>query len=393
MVSVSSSAARRGNGNHFSGLPALVAGKKRTRQLAIGIASTRRWRAHRYCPALLFLFLLPFPTSQSAILRGGGAHSPPPDHLGRALQESLKPNDLWPSSEQEPGHLDRQFQGYLRPGGSIKPQKRVPPVLHRVIFLGDFRSIQEPALLSVMDETMASAYMAWKSDPEMRFKLWNLEEAEAYIAEHFESKVLEAFQKLQPFAFKADLFRYLVLYREGGWYIDLKLGCNPENRLSLHQLLDALAAELSMDPEAVGFVAAGQNMVWNVPGAEGIMNAFLGAKARHRVLGDTVVRIVDDVLASAKGCTPWSLTGPYALYVGAGKRRCDARSWQDFNGSDGVALMRFGFDEWHLPRSGAVVIRKASRGECGGGWSTLGGNNYVDLWFGNEVFASESSKH
>ncbi len=49
--------------------------------------------------------------------------------------------------------------------------------------------------------------------------------------------------------------------------------------------------------------------------------------------------------------------------------------------------MRFGFDEWHLPTSDAVVLRKASRGECGGGWGKIGGNNYVDLWFADAAFA------
>jgi hypothetical protein len=255
--------------------------------------------------------------------------------------------------------------------------------------------MQEQNLIDVMDETMASAYLEWKAkntaskNEEFRFELWNLENAEAYIQKHFESNVLEAFRRLQPYAYKSDLFRYLVLYNEGGWYVDLKVGLSSEDKLSLNELLRRVAAELGMEPEAVGFLATGQDMVWNVPGAEGIMNAFLGAKPRTRVLGDTIVRIVDDILSSAKGVTPWSLTGPYALYVGLGKRERDGRRWQDFRGGEeGVALMRFGFDEWHLPASGAVALRKACRGECGGGWVTLGGNNYVDMWFSDRVFSA-----
>ena len=52
--------------------------------------------------------------------------------------------------------------------------------------------------------------------------------------------------------------------------------------------------------------------------------------------------------------------GPYALYVGLGKRKGDKKQADSFVGGDhGVALLRFGFDEWHLPESGDVVIKKA----------------------------------
>ena len=139
-------------------------------------------------------------------------------------------------------------------------------------------------------------------------------------------------------------------------YVDLKLGVAAETKLDLDSMLDRLAGEVSASPETIGFVAAGQNMVWNVAGAEGLMNAFLGAKPRHPVLGDTIVRVVDACIAKDKGMTPWSLTGPYALFAGLGKRRHDGRQWRDFQGGEnGIALMRFGFDEWHLPSTETVV--------------------------------------
>ncbi len=326
-------------------------------------------------------------------LRGGGGQIGLPHCLSRDLsalhQGSLKPDDLWPSSPP-PCSLDAERHGYLREDAQLRvvaSSGRIPRVLHRCIFLGTQRSITEPALQELMHEKMREAYTAWVHENEgFRFELHNLEQAEAYIAQHYQPAVLSAFRTLLPFAFKTDLFRYLVLYNEGGWYVDLKLGLAEEMRLSLDQLLLRLAAELSVHPEAIGFVGTGQNMVWNVEGAEGIMNAFLGAKPRHPFLGDTIIRVVDACNARLKGLTPWSLTGPYALFVGVGKRRDDGRQWRDFQGQHGAALLRFGFDEWHLPVSDAVVVRKAARGECGGGWSNIGGNNYVDMWFENDVF-------
>jgi hypothetical protein len=150
-----------------------------------------------------------------------------------------------------------------------------------------------------MREKMREAYNAWvHENAGLRFELHNLEQAEAYIAQQYQPAVLSAFRTLQPFAFKTDLFRYIVLYNQGGWYVDLKLGLAEEMPRTAASpprgpASCRLAAELSVHPEAIGFVGTGQNMVWNVEGAEGIMNAFLGAKPRHRFLGDTIVRVVE----------------------------------------------------------------------------------------------------
>jgi hypothetical protein len=46
--------------------------------------------------------------------------------------------------------------------------------------------------------------------------------------------------------------------------------------------------------------------------------------------------------------------------VGLGKRKGDKKRAAEFVGREhGVALLRFGFDEWHLPQSDEVVIKKA----------------------------------
>ena len=156
---------------------------------------------------------------------------------------------------------------------------------------------------------MLDAYTAWETRNRVAgfcFRSYNLKNAEAYIDEHFEKPVLEAFQGMQPFAYKADLFRYLVLYNEGGWYADLKL--EPVG-VSLNELLERVALQTRMSPDEVSFVGARQNFGWNIPGAEGIINSFLGAKPRHPVLGDTIVRIVRDAHECRKGLTPWCLSG------------------------------------------------------------------------------------
>ena len=46
-----------------------------------------------------------------------------------------------------------------------------------------------------------------------------------FIKNNYPVDVLEAFNKLIPGAYKADLWRYCVLYKLGGIYLDIKYSC------------------------------------------------------------------------------------------------------------------------------------------------------------------------
>ena len=57
-----------------------------------------------------------------------------------------------------------------------------------------------------------------------------------FIKEHFDSSVLNAFDTLIPGAYKADLWRYCIMYIKGGIYIDCKYIMEKNN--TLNSLLD-----------------------------------------------------------------------------------------------------------------------------------------------------------
>jgi len=71
-----------------------------------------------------------------------------------------------------------------------------------------------------------------KSDnPEFEHHLFSDEESREFIEKHFEEEVLNAYDALIPGTFKADLWRYCVLYQNGGVYLDIKYKCNDGFRL------------------------------------------------------------------------------------------------------------------------------------------------------------------
>lgn len=59
-------------------------------------------------------------------------------------------------------------------------------------------------------------------NPKFDIRYYDNEQCAAFIAQHFEPRVLVAFKALIPGAYKADLFRYCAMYIHGGVYGDIK---------------------------------------------------------------------------------------------------------------------------------------------------------------------------
>lgn len=62
-----------------------------------------------------------------------------------------------------------------------------------------------------------------QQNPEFTHYLYNDAMCRDFIQEHFDEDVLWTFDKLKPGAYKADLWRYCVLYIHGGIYLDIKM--------------------------------------------------------------------------------------------------------------------------------------------------------------------------
>jgi mannosyltransferase OCH1-like enzyme len=73
---------------------------------------------------------------------------------------------------------------------------------------------------------MKQNYEKFKNDnPEFNHYLYDENECIEFIKQNFDEKVLNAYNSLIPCAYKADLWRYCVLYINGGIYLDIKFKC------------------------------------------------------------------------------------------------------------------------------------------------------------------------
>lgn len=55
------------------------------------------------------------------------------------------------------------------------------------------------------------------------YTLWNEKNIQDFLSSNFPIHVLEAFNRIRPYAFKCDLARYCILYVFGGYYFDAPL--------------------------------------------------------------------------------------------------------------------------------------------------------------------------
>ena len=61
-----------------------------------------------------------------------------------------------------------------------------------------------------------------RNNPEMQVHLYDETECRSFIETHFHKDVVEAYDTLVPCSYKSDLWRFCVLYIQGGIYVDIK---------------------------------------------------------------------------------------------------------------------------------------------------------------------------
>ena len=64
-----------------------------------------------------------------------------------------------------------------------------------------------------------------KCNPEFKYYLFDDADCRKFIGQNFDVEVLYSYDTMVPGAFKADLWRYCILYKLGGIYLDIKYKC------------------------------------------------------------------------------------------------------------------------------------------------------------------------
>ena len=116
-------------------------------------------------------------------------------------------------------------------------------------------------------------------------------DAARYVEKHFHPDVLWALRCIRPGAFRADLFRYCIMYREGGVYSDVK-----------QKLLVPIGSVVKQRPVFVRDKKHGQHF--------GVQISFMAAAPEHPIFDAAIRQIVTNVQNKDRCCHFLAVTGP-----------------------------------------------------------------------------------
>ena len=130
--------------------------------------------------------------------------------------------------------------------------------------------------------------------PRFEHFLFDLNDAREFIKNNFPDQVLNAYDSLIPVAFKCDLWRYCVLYINGGIYLDIKYQCINNFRFIMLTEKEYFTKDID-------------------PSGGGIYNALIITLPKNNILLKAINQIVENVKNKYYGNDGLDPTGPMLL--------------------------------------------------------------------------------
>ncbi len=168
-----------------------------------------------------------------------------------------------------------------------------------------------------------------KQNPEFKHHLFDENDCKEFIKNNFDNDVVEAFDALVPLAYKSDLWRYCVMYKKGGIYLDIKF--EPKNNFKLLELVDkeyfvlerpyiqnqpiTLQDELNQinAPDYYDKIKSRIDANFWKDGQLGVCNGMIICKQNNAILLECIQEIVKNVKNKYYGNNALHPTGPVLL--------------------------------------------------------------------------------
>lgn len=152
--------------------------------------------------------------------------------------------------------------------------------------------------LEVEPEMYATAQTWIEKNPSWEYFMYTPSERRQFIVDNFSEEVVAAYDKLVPGAYKADLWRYCILYINGGVYADI-------NKVLITGLDELLSPDSTFTSILDRKLVDGK--------ANQIFNAFIATKPKHPFMKQVIDLVVGNINTEYYGDNCLEPTGPGAL--------------------------------------------------------------------------------
>lgn len=189
---------------------------------------------------------------------------------------------------------------------------------------------------------------------------------------NFGGEVLNAYNKLKPYAFKADLARYCLVYLYGGWYFDVTA-----------KIYKGLINTSNVDYVVFKDGPTSGNTSW------GVNNAVFHSKSKTKFLEKSIEKIIENCHKDYYGSNCLNVTGPGVF----GEMLC--KFAEPDNGIIGSFLSLTPTHNkknvaYVLPEGEIFAFGKESAGSVNGnGLHSLGAsgvNSYSNMWAIRDIY-------
>ena len=216
------------------------------------------------------------------------------------------------------------FENMWKEGKIYKPSLRIGKKSSKEVIP---RKVYQTWYSKNLSPTLKKAHETLKKqNPEMTFYLFDDTDCRNFIQKYFDKDVVMAFDSIVPGAFKADLFRYCVLYIHGGVYLDIKYIMTSDSKLvdfldKEYFVLERPAFYRNCNPnETIQYVNEKhwvknflneKNFMWKQKC--GIFNALLITKPKNVYLKECINRIVENTTSTKRFTISLDISGPGLL--------------------------------------------------------------------------------
>jgi mannosyltransferase OCH1-like enzyme len=195
--------------------------------------------------------------------------------------------------------------------------------------------------------------------PDMPHVIWDDSSIKSFLKKNFDKDVLDAYNVLNAYAYKADLASYCILSKMGGWYSAIT-----------NEIVSTPPVLKDKDMIIFRDIQKNSRTSWAVA------CQLIYSKPKNPVFDVAISMILDNVHNKFYGATPLCVTGPSVFGRAVAQvGDIDRYSIGDFiDGEDKFFVLE---DDQKLAN-----YKKLNSGEIG----ISGTNNYNDLWYDKNVY-------
>ena len=178
---------------------------------------------------------------------------------------------------------------------SVKSTSSIPKVIYKT-GIDEYINIPED-VYNVFSETVGL-------NPGFTIKYYSDKDSREFIKNNYDNDILISYDKLIPGAYKADLFRYCILYKNGGIYSDL----TQRFTIPFRKLIDLENDNLYLVKDIDHYKINGEGY------SKGIQISFMASRPGNEIFLKAIKQIVRNVNDKFYGDNPLHPTGPSLFY-------------------------------------------------------------------------------